>query len=97
MKSTLIVLAAAGGLLVTATASASGGEEAFKGAGCATCHDLEKKKAGPSLKELRATHKPDKLTVDSYTTKIMEGKGHPKRKGSEEDIKAAITYALGGK
>ena len=95
MKSMLIVLAATGGLLVSASASAS--EDAFKGAGCPTCHEAEKKKVGPSLKDIRAKHKPDNATVDSYAAKIMGGKGHPKRKGSEEDIKAAITFALGGK
>lgn len=97
MKSMLIVLTAAGVLLVSASASAASGEDAFKTGGCATCHDAEKKKAGPSLKELRATHKPDQANIDNYSAKILGGKGHPKRKGSEEDIKAAVKFALGGK
>ncbi len=97
MKSTLIVLAAAGGLIAAGSAPAAAPEEAFKAGGCATCHAPDTKKMGPSVKDLTAKHKGDKAQVDKIAAKIVDGKGHPKGKASADDTKAAVGFAIGAK
>jgi cytochrome c len=97
MKSMLIVLAAAGGLLVSATASAATGEEMFKGKKCDTCHAPDVKKMGPALKDIAAKNKDNKGAADAVLAKMKEGKGHPKTAGTDDELKQAVGFALTGK
>jgi cytochrome c len=97
MKSMLIVLAAAGGLLVSATAQAATGEEVFKAKKCDTCHAADTKKMGPSLKDIAAKYKDNKGAADGIVAKLKEGKGHPKAAATDDELKQAVTYALTGK
>lgn len=97
MKSMLFVLAAAGGLLVSTSASAATGEETFKAKKCDTCHAADAKKMGPSLKDIAAKNKDNKGAADAIIAKMKEGKGHPKTTASDEELKLAVNYALTGK
>ena len=54
--------------------------------GCLNCHDAEKKKVGPSIKDIKAKG----VKTDEAVAKMVSGKGHPKVKASEADIKAAV-------
>ena len=61
-------------------------EDLLKAKGCVNCHDAEKKKVGPSIKDIKAKG----VKVDEAVAKMTSGKGHPKVKASEADIKAAV-------
>jgi cytochrome c len=95
MKTILLALAAAG-TLVTGAVCAQG-TDALKAAGCLGCHDVEKKKVGPSLKDIAAKHKGDAGAADKLVAKIKEAKGHPKTKASDDQLKAAVGQALAAK
>lgn len=58
----------------------------LKAKGCVNCHDAEKKKVGPSIKDIKAKG----VKVDEAVAKMTSGKGHPKVKASDADIKAAV-------
>jgi cytochrome c551/c552 len=91
MKRMLIALAAAGFLAGALPASAD--EAAFKAAGCAKCHDAEKKKKGPALKDIKAKYKGD---VAKAMT-VVKGKDHPEVDAKDDDLKKLVGYAVGGK
>ena len=90
MKAKLI----AAGLAVAGLAVAGGANAQvypYKAHVCSNCHDAEKKKAGPSLKDIAA--KGGK--TDEIVAKMKEGKGHPKVNKPEADLKAAVDKSLG--
>ena len=58
----------------------------LKAKGCVNCHDAEKKKVGPSIKDIKAKG----VKADDVVAKMTSGKGHPKVKASESDMKAAV-------
>ena len=94
MKATVLVLAAAAAL-VAGTANADTAE--LKAKGCLGCHDMDKKKAGPAFKDIAAKYKGDKDAEEMLTAKITSGKGHPKSKASEEEVKKLVKDVLAGK
>ncbi len=96
MKATLLVLAAAGAL-ATGSVQAQSGADVFKAKGCVGCHDVDKKKVGPSLKDIAAKHKGSKDAEGMLVTKLKEGKGHPKAAASDAEIKAAVAHVLATK
>ena len=67
--------------------------DTLKAAGCTNCHDQDKKKAGPSFKDI-AAKKPN---VDEVVAKMTSGKGHPKVKASEAEAKAAVEAVIATK
>ena len=87
MKLTLIALASAAVL-------ASGLVQAQVPAKCAGCHDMEKKKVGPSFKDAAAKNKGNKDASAGIVAKMKDGKGHPKVAGSDDELKAAVEGAL---
>ncbi|HSO07422.1 MAG TPA: c-type cytochrome [Pelomicrobium sp.] len=91
MKTVAAVLISAG-LLVAGPAVAS--EDLAKKLGCTTCHAVDKKKMGPSLKDISAKFKGQAGAADKLTTAIAKGDGHPKAKGSEADIKKVVEWVL---
>ena len=95
MKAILLSLAAAG--LLVAGPTWAQGTDALKAAGCLGCHDLDKKKVGPSLKDIAAKYKSDSGAAASLAAKIKDGKGHPKSKASDDQLKAAVAQALAAK
>ena len=88
MKAMLAVLTVVG-LTVAAPVNA----DAFKDSGCVKCHDAEKKKMGPSVKDMVAKLK-GKADEADLVAKLASGKGHPKQKGSEAELKAAVQALL---
>jgi cytochrome c551/c552 len=84
------VLAVSGWVL---SHEASAQSDVLKSKGCLNCHDPEKKKVGPALKDIAAK----KPKADEVVAKMKEGKGHPKVAGSDADLKAAVDAALATK
>ena len=76
-------------LLLSGTALAQETDK-LKAQGCLNCHDIDKKKMGPPLKE--AAKKAPK--ADELVAKMKEGKGHPKVNKPEADLKGAVDQAL---
>jgi cytochrome c len=88
MRTVLIAIAVAGAL-------ASGvvqAQDSLKK--CMGCHDMEKKKVGPSFKDAAAKSKGDKGAADAIVAKMKDGKGHPKVAGTDDELKAAVAAAL---
>ena len=66
------------GLLLATGANAQSGAELAKSRNYMNCHDLEKKKVGPSFKDVAAKYKDNKDNKDAEATivgKHKEGKG----------------------
>jgi cytochrome c len=66
----------------------------LKAKGCLNCHDTDKKKVGPPLKEI-AAKKAGK--ADELVAKLKDGKGHMKINATEAEIKAAVDQVLSTK
>ncbi len=93
MRLTLLVLAVAG-TLVAGTVQA---QDVLKTKGCLNCHEADKKKVGPSLKDIAAKHKGSKDAEGMLVGKLKEGKGHPKVAASDDELKAAVKQVLATK
>jgi cytochrome c len=93
MKTILLVLAVAGALAVGA-AIAQSGADVVKTKGCMGCHEVDKKKVGPSFKDIAAKRKGAQAEI---VAKLKDGKGHPKIAASEAEIKAAVQHVLATK
>ena len=88
MRTLLIALAAAGVLAGGAVQA----QDSLKK--CMGCHDMEKKKAGPSFKDAAAKNKGNKDAAGAIVAKMKDGKGHPKVAGTDAELKAAVEAAL---
>jgi cytochrome c len=93
MKMMLAIVGAAA-MLIAGTAQA---QDVLKTKGCLNCHEADKKKVGPSLKDIAAKHKDSKDAQAALVAKLKEGKGHPKVAGSDEDLNAAVKAVLSTK
>jgi cytochrome c len=89
MKIVLAIAAAAVGL-VAGAALAQSGPEVLKAKGCLNCHEADKKKVGPALKDIAAKGTDAKVLV----AKVKEGKAHPKVAATEAELNAAVTHIL---
>ena len=96
MKSLLIVVAVSAGL-ASGMVLAQSGADVLKAKGCLNCHDMQKKKVGPSFKDIAAKHKGDKSQAPAIVEKIKGGKGHPKVAASDAELKAAVETVLSAK
>ena len=83
LRLTIAALLAVSGWVLSHEAAA---QDVLKAKGCTNCHDAEKKKVGPSIKDIKAKG----VKADEAVAKMTSGKGHPKVKASEADIKAAV-------
>jgi cytochrome c len=96
MKATLkiaTIIAATAGLAFAANALAQDAG-VLKAKGCTNCHDPEKKKVGPSFKDIAAKNAGKSAEL---TAKIKDAKGHPKVNASEAEIKAGVDAILATK
>jgi cytochrome c len=93
MKATLLVLAAAGALMAGTVQA----QDALKAKGCLGCHDVDKKKVGPALKDIAAKHKGNKDAESMLVAKLKEGKGHLKISATDDELKACIQQVLATK
>lgn len=92
MKAISAILALAAGLAAGA-ALAQG--DVLKAKGCMNCHDVDKKKAGPSFKDIAAKNKPDAKAA--LVAKLKDGKGHMKVVASDAELDAAVSQILSTK
>ena len=93
MKAILLSAILAAGVLSVGTAQAS--LDLSKSAGCAKCHELDKKKKGPAFQESAKKYK-GKADAEAVIFKtITDPKGdHPEMKASPEDTKTMIKWIL---
>ena len=96
MKALLLVLFVEAGL-AAGLGFAQSGSEVLKAKGCLNCHDADKKKVGPSFKDIAAKYKDDKGAEGKLVEKVKEGKGHPKAAASDAELKAAVGQILSTK
>lgn len=87
MKSKIAIVVAATALFVAGTAQAS--PELADKAGCNKCHELDKKKMGPSYKDMAKKVKGKEADA---VAKLKEGKGHPKSTASDADLTAIVKW-----
>ena len=103
MKKLVMASLVASGLLFAGAASAQSAEELLKSKGCLGCHDVEKKKVGPSFKTTAEKYKGDKdavakLTSELHAGKGKDGKGHPvKVTASDAELATMLQYVLSQK
>jgi cytochrome c len=86
--------------LALAAAFATGpalGQEVLRARGCINCHDADKRKVGPSFRDIGAKYKGDKSKVSDIVARMKEGKGHPKVAGSDAELQAAVEAAVSAK
>ena len=82
------------GVLLAAGANAQSGAELVKSKNCVNCHDLVKRKIGPTFTDVAAKYKNNKDAEATTVGKLKEGKGHPvKVVASDAELKAMIAYA----
>ncbi|HEY3327207.1 MAG TPA: c-type cytochrome [Novimethylophilus sp.] len=100
----LLMMVAAGSLLVAAQAGAADGAEALaQKSGCLACHSVDKKIIGPSYKDVAAKYKGDKTAEAKLIEKVKKGgsgvwgpmpmpANSPQVK--DEDIKTLVQWVL---
>ena len=93
----VVVVVAAAGMLAAGAVNAQSGADVLKAKGCLGCHDMDKKKIGPSFKDVAAKYKGKSGAAGDLAAKIREGKGHPKIAASDAELKAAIGQILATK
>jgi cytochrome c len=93
----MVLVAAAAGVLAAGFGFAQSGSEVVKTKGCMNCHEADKKKVGPSFKDIAAKFKGDKGAQASLVAKLKDGKGHAKADASDAEIKAAVQHVLSTK
>jgi cytochrome c len=96
MKAMLLVLAAAAAVAAGFAFAQSGGD-VLKAKGCLNCHEADKKKVGPSFKDIAAKYKGDKDAEGKLVEKLKDGKGHMKTAGTDAELKAAVAQVLSTK
>jgi cytochrome c len=86
-------------LALGATAAyADAPQDMLKAKGCLGCHDMDKKKVGPSYKDVAAKYKGDAGASAKIVGELKEGKGHPvKVKASDEELKTLADFVLSTK
>lgn len=96
MKTILLVVAAAAAL-ASGVGYAQSGADVAKAKGCLNCHEMDKKKVGPAIRDIAAKFKADKGAEAKLTANLKEGKGHMKATASDTELKAALQYMLSAK
>ena len=87
---TMFVALAVAGALAAPVSFAQSGPDVLKAKGCNNCHEADKKKVGPSYKDIAAKGKDAKSLVAA----LKEGKGHPKVSASDAELNAAVGHVL---
>lgn len=98
MKTIILVAAATAAMLSLGMANAQSGEDLAKAKKCMTCHEMEKKKVGPSYKDIAAKYKGNKDAEAAIVAKLKDPKAHPaKVTATDAEWKTLAQYALTGK
>jgi cytochrome c len=93
----LLFVAMSAGVLAASFGFAQSGPDVLKAKGCLNCHEADKKKVGPSFKDIAVKHKDDKGAEAKLVEKLKEGKGHVKAAATDAELKSAVAYVLSGK
>jgi cytochrome c len=83
--------------LAAASETVAAQSEVLRSKGCLNCHDAERTRVGPSLRDIRARYKGDTSKSAQIVERMKEGKGHPKISGSDAELKAAVEAAIAAK
>ena len=94
MKRLLIAIAVGA---AAATGGALAQSDVLKAKGCLNCHEMDKKKVGPSFKDVAAKYKDNKGAEAALVAKLKEGKGHMKINASDAELKSAVDQVLAAK
>jgi cytochrome c len=94
---TVLAMTLAAAALAAGLGFAQSGADVLKAKGCMNCHEADKKKVGPSFKDIAAKHKGDKAAAGGLVAKLKEGKGHPPVAASDAELKAAVGEVLSTK
>ena len=98
MKSMLLLIVVASGFLMAGMANAQSGADLAKAKNCMGCHELDKKKVGPSFKDIAAKYKDNKEAEAKLAGALKEGKGHPtKVAATDAEMKTLVQYVLAQK
>jgi cytochrome c len=97
MKTMLLVLAAAGSMVIAGAANAQAGADLAKAKGCLGCHAVDQKKVGPAYKDVAAKYKGNKDAEATLIAKLKDGKGHMKIAASDAELKTLVQWALSAK
>lgn len=103
MKSIIVSMVTAAGLMVAGSAMAVDMPDVAKKSGCTACHSIEKKVVGPAWMDVSKKYKGDAGAAAHLDTVISKGgKGvwgpspmPPMNKVSDADRKALIDFVLG--
>lgn len=103
MKSIVISMAVAAGLMVAGSAMATDMPAVAKKNNCAACHKIDKKAVGPAWKDVAAKYKGDAAAWDKLADKIKKGgSGNwgkmpmpPNPKVSDADMKEILDFIKG--
>jgi cytochrome c len=90
----LALAVAVAGALAAGAANAQSGADVLKSKGCLNCHEADKKKVGPSFKDIAAKQKGKQAEL---VAKLKEGKGHPKVAATDAELNAAVQQVLATK
>lgn len=94
---TMLAMFAIASALTAGFGFAQSGAGVVKEKGCLNCHEVDKKKVGPSFKDIAAKYKGNKGAAASLSAKLKDGKGHAKAAASDAEIKAAVQHVLSTK
>ena len=84
MKARTLIIAMAACTSLAFAVNVSAQADLAKAKGCTNCHDQDKKKVGPSVKDIKEKNKP----AADVVPKLKDAKGHPKVNASEDEIKS---------
>ncbi len=94
----MVLAVGVAGLLLAGIANAQTGADLAKSKNCLTCHDVDKKKVGPSFKETASKYKGNKGAAAELIAKLKEGTKHPfKAAASDAELKTLVEYVLAQK
>ena len=98
MKSMLLLMVVASGLVIAGMANAQSGADLAKSKNCMNCHELDKKKVGPAFKDVAVKYKDNKDAEAKLVGELKEGKGHPtKVAATDAELKTLVQYVLSQK
>ena len=77
-------------LALAVPAHAQSGADIVRSRGCVNCHDADKKKVGPSFKDIAASRR----SSQEMLARLKEGKTHPRVAATDAELKAALDYVM---
>lgn len=77
-------------LAFAAPVFAQSGADVVRSRGCLNCHDVDKKKMGPSFRDIAASRRGSAQML----ARLKEGKTHPKVSATDGELKAALDYIM---